>query len=47
MNEGFQKIPGYKPLYSSNEGPNPLTEQEVKSLIEIAFVRFAIRNNLK
>lgn len=36
-----------KPIFSSHEGDQTLTEAEVKDLIEIALARFAQRNGLK
>lgn len=38
---------GFQPIFGSHEGDKPLTEQETKELIEIAFARFSQRNGLK
>lgn len=37
----------FNPIFDKHEGDTPLTEAEVKDLIEIAFARFAQRNGLK
>jgi hypothetical protein len=38
--ERSKKTSNLKPIFNSYEGNNPLTEKEVKELIEIAFIRF-------
>ena len=40
------KDANFAPLFEKHEGDTPLTEQEVKELIEISFARFAKRNKL-
>ena len=37
----------FDPIFDKHEGDQPLTEQAVKELFEIAFARFAQRNGLK
>lgn len=41
------KDANFDPIFDKHEGDQPLTEQAVKELIEIAFARFAQRNGLK
>lgn len=38
------KVTNFKPIFDSHLGDKPLTEQEVKELIEIAFARYTERS---
>lgn len=41
------KAANLEPIFSIHEGDQPLTEKEVKELIEIATARVRLNNNLK
>lgn len=38
--ENVIKETGFKPIFADHTGDQPLTEQETKELIEVAFARF-------